>query len=61
LGQSATLHLHPAQARFDVLDLMLDEFDEIRELMDGVGERIQFLAGIDFRFGAPDAFLDLGS
>jgi hypothetical protein len=28
--------------------------------MESVGDRIQFLAGIHFSFGAQDAFLDLG-
>ncbi len=56
-----SLHLHPAQPRFDVPDLVLDEFDEFHEFVDGVGDRIQFLAGIVFASGAPGAFLDFGS
>lgn len=54
-------HLHPAQAQFDGPDLVLDELDEFHEFVDGVGDRIQFPAGIVFASGAPGAFLDLRS
>jgi hypothetical protein len=60
-ANSATSHFHPPQAQFDVPDLMFDELDEFNEFVDGVGDRIQFFAGIDFRPGAPGALLDLGS
>ncbi|MFZ0607566.1 MAG: hypothetical protein WAM75_07820 [Xanthobacteraceae bacterium] len=51
----------PTQARLDLPDLVLDQFDIVDEVVDGIGERVELLAVIDFVSGAPSGLLNFGS